>query len=260
MYVCMYTEAFQKRARLAKKKKNSQNICKRVRIVSESSTSSSTSSSSPTSETVSSPKDDDSEWETDEDDETGDFETIGGNPENSPPLPPSPSRPLQSPVSEREGEARDSAEIENYLNNFKDIVGEYSQELTQIADFNFPINKLDFDVVKNVLEKVFAKIRARRVVISLEVGYLLRHSFTGELRYFFASWNTLLGKRKFTLTASRESLNKVLIAFRNLDFQSYLLTNRMSSPWLLMRATNLRCIVQFLDVEKQNPFQIRKPS
>ncbi len=127
------------------------------------------------------------------------------------------------------------------------MIGEYSQELPRIADYNFPINRLNFIVVKNLLDKVFRKIEGRRVVVSLEVGYLLRHSFTDELRYFFASWNTLLGNRKFVLSASSESLDAVIAAFRNFDFQGYLLNNRMSSPWHLVRPTNLRCIVQFLD-------------
>ncbi len=57
----------------------------------------------------------------------------------------------------------------------------------------------------------------------------------------------MLGNRKFTLTDDPGSLVRVIDAFQNLDFQGYLLNNRVSSPWLLVRPTNLHCIVQFLE-------------
>ncbi len=173
------------------------------------------------------------------------LQNFGGN-FQSPLPPPSPNSFLSE---------KDSAEIKNYLRNFEDVLGEYLQELPHIADYNFPIHRLDFEVVKNVLEKVFREIQGKRVIVLLEVGYLLKHSFTGELRYFFASWNTLLGKRKFTLSASPKSLDAVIAAFRNFDFQGYLLNNRMSSPWLLVHPTNLHCIVQFLDNLQSIPDQ-----
>ncbi|MCP4597142.1 hypothetical protein [Neptuniibacter sp.] len=151
---------------------------------------------------------------------------------------------LESEAEDNDDENQDS-EITGYLNSLNDVIGEYYFETARIADFNFPIAELDLETLETVLRQVFSKLQGRQIVLSLEVGYLLKHSLTNELRYFFASWNTILGNRKFAITVNNDSLNQLLAFFRNVDLQNYLTKHRMSSPWVLVRPTNLRCIAQF---------------
>ncbi len=87
-------------------------------------------------------------------------------------------------------------------------------------------------------------------VISLEVGYLLRHSVTGELRYFFGSWNTALGDARVMLNRTNsESLKKAVEYYSSLNLNSYLNNNRVPSLWQLVHAVNVHCMVYFFRSE-----------
>ncbi len=113
--------------------------------------------------------------------------------------------------AEEEGVVGGAAnEIEDYLSPFADVIEHYIIKRDRIQEFNYPINILNIETIEKVLRDVFAQLPGKKeVLISLEVGYLLWHSVTEELRYFFGSWNTALGGAKVTLNSSNsESVKK----------------------------------------------------
>ncbi len=149
------------------------------------------------------------------------------------------------------GGAGATDEIEDYLTGFSDVTHHYIKKSDRMQEFNYPINVLNNETVKKILVDVFDQLPKNKVtVIALEVGYVLRHSVTEELRYFFGSWNTALGNTKVTLNpANSESLKKAVEYYSSLDLNSYLNNNGINSPWQLVRPVNVRCIIQFFRPE-----------
>ncbi len=149
------------------------------------------------------------------------------------------------------GGANADAEIDDYLSRFSNIIHHYVIKRDKIQEFNYPINILNIETIQKILMDVFNQLpKQKMAVIALEVGYVLRHSVTEELRYFFGSWNTTLGGTRVTLNSSNfESLKKAVEYYGSLDLNSYLNNNRVPSPWQLQRVVNIRCIVQFFRPE-----------
>ncbi len=149
------------------------------------------------------------------------------------------------------GGADADAEIDDYLSHFSNIIHHYVIKNDKIQEFNYPINILNIETIEKILMDVFNQLpKQKMAVIALEVGYVLRHSVTEELRYFFGSWNTTLGGTRVTLNSSNlESLKKAVEYYGSLDLNSYLNNNGLPSPWQLQRVVNIRCIVQFFRPE-----------
>ncbi|MCP4652200.1 MAG: hypothetical protein GY858_02295 [Candidatus Omnitrophica bacterium] len=142
-------------------------------------------------------------------------------------------------------------EIEDYLSQFSDVVHHYIIKRDKIYEFNYPIDVLNIKNIKKILADIFEQLpQKKQAVISLEVGYILSHSVTGELRYFFGSWNTTLGDVRVMLNPSdTESLKKAIEYYSSLDLNLYLNNNHIPSLWQLERVVNLHCIVQFFRPE-----------
>ncbi len=147
----------------------------------------------------------------------------------------------------------DDDEIEDYLSRFSDVVHHYVIKRDKIQEFNYPIDVLNIETIQKILEDVFDQLPVKNeCVISLEVGYLLRHSVTRELRYFFGSWNTALGDARVTLNSSNsESVKKAVEYYSSLDLNSYLNNNRVPSLWQLVHAVNVRCMANLFRPESK---------
>ncbi len=157
-----------------------------------------------------------------------------------------------------EGEAEAEAvmggaadEIEDYLSKFSDVIQHYVIKSDKIQEFNYPIFHLNIETIQKILNDVIEQLPPKKeVLISLEAGYLLHHSVTGELRYFFGSWNTILGGAKVTLNSSyMETVKKAVKYYSSLDLKSYLNNNWVPSPWQFVHAVNAHCIIQFFRPE-----------
>ncbi len=161
---------------------------------------------------------------------------------------------FESTGTEVVGGAVAAAEIDEYLSRFSDLINHYVIKGDKIHEFNYPIDVLNIDIIQKILEDVFTQLPKRKmVVIALEVGYVLRHSVTEELRYFFGAWNTALGGYRVTLNSSNPgTLKKAVEYYGSLDLNSYLNNNRVSSPWQLERVVNIRCIVQFFQAGSEH--------
>ncbi len=162
--------------------------------------------------------------------------------------------PIENEGTEEEGVVRGAGaadEIEDYLTGFSDVIHHYVKKGDRMQEFNYPINILNIETIEKILVDVYNQLpRNKETVIALEVGYVLRHSVTEELRYFFGSWNTALGGARVTLNpANSESLKKAVEYYSSLDLNSYLNNNGIDSPWQLVRPVNIRCIIQFFRPE-----------
>ncbi len=149
------------------------------------------------------------------------------------------------------GGAGAADEIEDYLSRFSDVVHHYVIKRDRIHEFNYPIDVLNTETVEKILLDVYNQLPRNKVaLIALEVGYMLRHSVTEQLRYFFGSWNTALGDARVSLNSSNlESLEKAVEYYSSLDLNSYLNNNGIDNPWQLVRPVNIRCIIQFYRLE-----------
>ncbi len=132
-----------------------------------------------------------------------------------------------------------SEETRDYLSGFHDLIKDsYKQTSGRTIEFNYEtLGQLDYAELKRILTDVFTRIQGKRALLSIEVSYLLRHSFTHALRWFYGSNNTVVSNQRLSLTANLGSLHRILKLFEGLDFRDIL--NVEETVWQLDRVTNV---------------------
>ncbi len=135
--------------------------------------------------------------------------------------------------------AEQSEEMHNYLSGFHDLIKDsYKQTSNRTVEFNYEtLGQFDYAELKRILTDVFNRIHGKRALLSIEVSYLLRHSFTHALRFFYGSNNTILTNQRLSLTANLGSLQRILKLFEGLDFRDML--NVEETVWQLHHVTNV---------------------
>ncbi len=132
-----------------------------------------------------------------------------------------------------------SEEMHEYMSGFYDLIKDsYKQTSDRTVEFNYEtLGQLDYAELKRILTDVFTRIQGKRALLSIEVSYLLRHSFTHALRWFYGSNNTVLTNQRLSLTANLGSLHRILKLFEGLNFRDML--NMEETVWQLDRVTNV---------------------
>ncbi len=153
------------------------------------------------------------------------------------------SQPLGGQGSQSvEGEHHQQDAVDQYLQGFADVIDSYEKISDITCDFNFKANNLNLETLRQILNEVFEKLAGKRVIMYIQVGYLLRHVYTGVLRWFYPSLNTSLGQEKYSLTCNQCSLQNVLKRLGGVDWVDYLRKNRQNSVWLFVGVTNIRVL------------------
>ncbi len=151
-----------------------------------------------------------------------------------------------------QGEDQPQENIEAYLSGFKDVIGQYEKISEKTAEFNFPVDDLRYSTLKSIMQNIFTKLANRQCVMSIQVGYLLKHAYTGVLRWYYPSLNTSLNLQQFHLTLNALSKSRILSSLRQKDWENSFRNWRPSSVWVFHKVTNVRVVCNFFSA-KQAP-------
>lgn len=121
-----------------------------------------------------------------------------------------------------------------------------SEESSVVSSYNVPLNN-DFTIpqLMNHAQRIYDK-QNNAFRLTFEFGLILRHTETGEYRYFRPHANDSLIQRPIYVSR-RGDLNRLKLRLQRFDVTDYILRQRPNTRWTPYLVTNVRIVLYHLN-------------
>ena len=135
------------------------------------------------------------------------------------------------------------------------IILENHQESSVSSSYNVPLTN-DFTVpeIMEHAERIYDR-QGHAFRLNLEFGLILRHTETGEYRYFRAFANEALFERPVYISR-RKDLNRLCLRLQRFNVSDYILRHRPDTKWKPYLITNVRFVLYHLNYPLGNVVQL----
>lgn len=126
------------------------------------------------------------------------------------------------------------------------IILENNQESSTTSSYNVPLTN-DFSIPQLMehAERIYDR-QGHAFRLNLEFGLILRHTETGEYRYFRPYANESLFERPIYISR-RKDLNRLRLRLQRFNVSEYILRQRPDTKWKPYLVTNVRVILYHLN-------------
>ena len=110
--------------------------------------------------------------------------------------------------------------------------------------FNFVVNKLTAQVIKQKLDRILDKLKCA-AKLNLALGFILKNNEDGKFRYFCAHENNTLLEQS-NLVSNKDDKAKMKKVLKKTDVVESCTKERSNTKWMFFKLTNLTIFAALL--------------